>query len=531
MALLLATAGAQQTPVSKPTTVYRIAGTVVNAATGEPVRRATVAALSASDHNTIESAETDSDGRFALEGLAAAKYELTASRRGFLTTFYDEHEGHYNTAIVTGKGQQTEDLIFRLTPAASLHGVVTDEGGDPVENAKVLLFLKPRSHNPGGRITQAAETTTDDTGAYDFGDLAPGEYFLAVSAKPWYALHHAVDVTKRQLDVVPSTSLDVAYPITFFDSTTDEASATPIVLAAGSHEEANISLHAVPALHLVFNPQGVGDEYQGASTLYQSIFGTHVSVGDLTLFPGAPPDFSAVAPGHYVAVQGVPERIMELDAKTSQQVDTSLGKPTIAVTGITQTSNGTALQGQVKLTLESLEITHQQESITTEYGTGEIEFLDVPQGNWELWAEKSGKALPVTSITVGTRTHAGNQLTVLDQPLKVIATVSLSETRVEGYARKDGKGLPGVMVVLVPKEPAAFRALARRDQSDSDGSFALRDVAPGQYTVVAIEDGWELDWERPEVMGRYLPGGISVTVTESSGKLLRLSHEVPVQSR
>jgi hypothetical protein len=78
---------------------------------------------------------------------------------------------------------------------------------------------------------------------------------------------------------------------------------------------------------------------------------------------------------------------------------------------------------------------------------------------------------------------------------------------------------------------AAFPALARRDQSDSDGSFALRDAAPGQYTVVAIENGWDLDWERPEVISRYLPGGIPVTVTEVSGKLVRLSQPVPVQTR
>jgi hypothetical protein len=87
------------------------------------------------------------------------------------------------------------------------------------------------------------------------------------------------------------------------------------------------------------------------------------------------------------------------------------------------------------------------------------------------------------------------------------------------------------MVVLVPKEPGAFRSLVRRDQSDSDGSFSLHDVAPGQYTVVAIEDGWDLDWARPEVIGRYLPQGIAVTVTERQGKLVRLSEPVPVQSR
>jgi hypothetical protein len=87
------------------------------------------------------------------------------------------------------------------------------------------------------------------------------------------------------------------------------------------------------------------------------------------------------------------------------------------------------------------------------------------------------------------------------------------------------------MVVLVPNDPANHLDLFRLDQSDSDGSFELRNVAPGQYTLVAIEDGWELEWERPEVIGRYLPGGIPVTVTESSGKLVRLSEALPVQAR
>jgi hypothetical protein len=87
------------------------------------------------------------------------------------------------------------------------------------------------------------------------------------------------------------------------------------------------------------------------------------------------------------------------------------------------------------------------------------------------------------------------------------------------------------MVVLVPKNRSAFRSLVRRDQSDSDGSFALRDVVPGQYTLVAIPDGWALDWAQPELIGRYLPKGVAVTITENSGKLVRLSEPVPVQAR
>ena len=233
LVLLLATATAQPAPAPSP--LYHITGTVVNAATGEPVQQASVAALSVADHHAAASVKTDNDGRFALQGLAAAKYDLVAFRRGFLLSLYDQHE-LFNTAIVTGEGQRTENLILRMTPTASLHGVVTADDGDPVENAKVLLFLRPRSHDSSARIIQKAETNTDDIGAYDFGDLEPGEYLLAVTAAPWYALHHSALRQKPATD--PSVALDVAYPVTFFDSTTDEASATPILLAGGSREEA-----------------------------------------------------------------------------------------------------------------------------------------------------------------------------------------------------------------------------------------------------------------------------------------------------
>ena len=64
------------------------------------------------------------------EGFAGQRHPLTASKRGFRTVFYDDHEG-YNTAIVTGPDQDTTHLIFFLVPGAVLHGVVSGDGGDP----------------------------------------------------------------------------------------------------------------------------------------------------------------------------------------------------------------------------------------------------------------------------------------------------------------------------------------------------------------------------------------------------------------
>jgi hypothetical protein len=117
-----------------------------------------------------------------------------------------------------------------------------------------------------------------------------------------------------------------------------------------------------------------------------------------------------------------------------------------------------------------------------------------------------------------------------DKPLSLAVTVSASATRVEGFARKDGKAAAGVLVALIPKEPGKIASLSRRDQSDSDGSFGLLNVAPGDYTVLAIEGGWNLDWSDPAVIGRYLPGGIAVTVKDSSDKRVQVSKAVPVQA-
>jgi hypothetical protein len=519
---------------------YRIAGTVVNSATGEPVRRATVSLLSEEFRNTVALVETDSEGRFALAGLAAAKYPLTVSKRGFLTAFYDEHDG-FSTAIVTGADQDTSGIVFRLTPGASLHGVVTGDGGDPVEGAEVMLFLKPRHPGSGARITGAGETRTDDTGAYEFDGLAPGEYLVAVTAKPWYALHRSASEARQRTESGPGVALDVAYPVTFFDSTTDESSASSILLTGGNREEVNVNLRAVPALHLTVPGPDKEDGPRAFTQLRQTIFGATAPSG-----PFDPPimrstengdaEFYGVAPGHYEMTQGNPPRVMEFDATSSQQIDPSLGTPSVSVSGTVRTASGGALPSRLTMVLSPQDIALPAGRIFTESSQGSFQFHPVQPGRWELlaWsgdAAGQGRLMTVVSTTANGSTHAGDLLTVRDKPLTLSVILSDSETRIEGFVRKSGKGQAGVMVVLVPKDPAVFRALTRIDQSDSDGSFSLRDVAPGGYTVVAIENDWEMDRSRPEAFQRYLSQGIAVTVTESSGKLVKLSEGVPVESR
>jgi 5-hydroxyisourate hydrolase-like protein (transthyretin family) len=513
---------------------YRIAGRVVNEVTGEPVRRATVAALAEEDREIVRSAQTDADGRFSIERLPAGKYPLTASKRGFRAAFYDEHD-EFNSAIVTGEGQNTVNLEFRLAPGAVLHGVVTADGGDAAENASVILFKREgdaAQPQGQGEIKEVDGATTDDTGAYEFTNLAAGEYFVAVTTSPWYAMHPPIGSAHRN-EGNESSSLDVAYPVTFFDSTNDEASATPVVLAAGSREQADITLHAVPALHLqVAAPFKANGAAMARPELRQLIFGVQISAesaGFIDAMQSGVAEFNGVAPGRYELVQGDPARISQLDATTSQSVDPNVGTPAVSVSGLLRSSSGAALPENVTVLLEPVGVTRA--TIPTNAHKGKFKFDAVPAGTWSVWASTQGNNLPVVSVTTTETAVAGNQFTVKDRSLSVVANVSQSLTRVEGFARKGGKGLAGAMIVLVPRQPSAYRALVRRDQSDSDGSFSLRDVPAGQYTVIAIEDGWKLDWTRRDNLARFFAGGAAVTVGDRPEAVVSLPQPVAVQAR
>jgi hypothetical protein len=167
---------------------------------------------------------------------------------------------------------------------------------------------------------------------------------------------------------------------------------------------------------------------------------------------------------------------------------------------------------------------------------GSFKMNDVPPGSWlvEALFEDTGlqTQMPVLAVGLrGGRPVAGNRIAVDDKPLSLVVTVSAGNTRIEGFARKDGKGVAGAMVILVPKDISQIAELARRDQSDSDGSFALLNVAPGDYTLVAVDDAWGMDWFDPAVISRYLPHGMAVTVKDKSDKTLRLAEPVPVEAR
>ncbi|MDR3792251.1 MAG: carboxypeptidase regulatory-like domain-containing protein [Terracidiphilus sp.] len=523
--LALAVACGAQRPVYQ-TPSYKVAGTVVNTITGEPVRGATVKLLSQSENTALSTARTDDEGRFALTGISAGKYRLLAARRGYPPALYEQHE-NFSSAVVTGPEQDTEHLVFHLAPAAVLHGVVTADNGEPVEGARVELFRKPGVENPEGRVYLKERTMTDDVGEYEFGNLEVGDYQLAVMADPWYALHSESRPNQAQ------SELDVAYPVTYYDSTTEESAALPIRLGRGSRAEANIVLHAVQAIHITISAPGK-DGSAPPATLRQSILGTMETSETATpnLRTMMTSTQYSLAPGHYELSAGTPPRVVELDATSSGPVDAGAGSPAGSVTGTVETAPGVPYDSLAVVTLVPAGGGSDQRELQAAVTKGRFNIEDVPAGAWTVKMMNGyGYSMQVNAIEVGKRPHASNRLTINGQVLTVVIQASDGAQTIQGFARREGKGVAGTMVVLVPQDLTQYPALARRDQSDSDGSFSLGSVFPGTYTVVALEDAWEMDWARPETISRYLPGGTSVTVSRGAAGVLQLEQTVAVQSR
>lgn len=529
--------GQNPSSVQGPATTggFRIAGKVVNALAGNPLARARVTIVDSKNQQKTESTLTSEDGSFEFLHLGAAKYALNGAKRGFISAAYEQHE-RFSTAIVTGSGLDTEHLLLRLAPDALLRGTVLDESGEPVRGATVSLYREDRQVGVE-RIHKMRTESTDDQGSYEFSPLDSGTYFVSAMATPWYAVHQVSSAAagrgnRREVD----RSLDVAYPEAYYKDATEPEEASPIPIRGGDRLEADIHLNPVPALHLIFR-MGDHDPYFPPILLRPAFDGmTPVpNAGWEMVSPGLF-EIGGVAPGTYtVRIPGTgPEKSSMLDLNLDlkedfEEIDASKGEPASRLKASLRMVGGEKLPSELRVGLRNskLRVVAWQEVD----GKGQVEFDDMPPGKYEMLVQGPGRAYSLVRVSSGSAETAGDRINVAaGRSLEVSLLIAGSTTDVEGFAARDGHPVAGAMVVLVPKDAGSNRTLFRRDQSDLDGSFKLSNVIPGSYTIVAIFNGWDLDWASPAVMRAYSQHGKTITVGDGKGSI-ELPDAVEVQAR
>ncbi|HEY4054478.1 MAG TPA: carboxypeptidase-like regulatory domain-containing protein [Terriglobales bacterium] len=517
IAVCAASALAAQTSPPGSESRYRIAGMVVSKTDGRFLARARVSIGNVKNQKEVFSVVTSDDGKFEFTGLAAGKYFLQGDKRGYLPGSYDQHE-QYSTAIVTGAGIDTENLILRLPPAAYITGKVLDESGDPVRRATVNLYQI--NHNEGvGRIIGVRAVTTDDLGAYELGPQTPGTYFVSASAMPWYAMHGSSSEGSGNAPVGHvDSALDVAYALTYYGDVTDADSATPIQLRGGDRLQADIHLNPVQALHLYFHaandpqrgvpfPQLVRSGLGGDEEMVQS-YVQPVSPGlwEITGIPAG--RYSVRIPG----TDGNRSEIKQVDITNDrQELDTS-GAEALGVVNISARVPGeNTLPPQLAV---GLRLPHANIKAWQMFDAkGEAHLQQVASGRHEVVVWNFGKAYSIAQISSSDAEISGHTINV-PQGGTVSASLTLitGMGNVTGFAKLAGRAVAGAMVVLVPKDPTLNPDLFRRDQTDLDGSFQLNSVVPGAYTIMAIQDGWDLDWSEPASIAPYMKQGQTIEI-------------------
>jgi protocatechuate 3,4-dioxygenase beta subunit len=513
---------------AKPAT-FRVAGTVVSSVDGRPLARAEVFLIDTKNPKIRQWMITSDDGHFEFNQVAKGKYSLEGGKRGFIRQAYNQHE-EYSTAIVTGADVPTEDLVLRLTPTAIISVKILDESGEPVRKASVMLYREDRSSGVR-RIQGVGSSSTDDLGSCEFTRLNAGTYFLGVTATPWYAMHPA-SVPANGPDRSSSNevhSFDVVYPPTYFGDTSEADSAAPIVIKGGDQEQAEIRLSPVQSLHLVF--AAAEDKQHGVSMPRLERLGfegtelpqmgetQNVSPGlyEITIAPGR---YKVTLPGSTPA---------EIDLATNgQDLSQVRGEALSTVKATVRIFGEAKLPQPFYVQLRPVDGSTAVGQTVDE--KGEVTFANVNPGQYNIFGGTNNKGYAVVKVSSQGSETPGHSLNV---PPGSSLTTSISLVgglvNVEGYAKRAGKAAPGAMVVLVPDHPESNRELFRRDQSDLDGSFNLQGIAPGSYGVIAIEDGWNLDWALPTVIGPYLKGAKTVTITAQHGQSMQLPEPIEVQ--
>ena len=522
---------------NSPDTKFKIAGTIVNALNGAPIAKARVSIFDTSNRANPASMITSENGHFEFPGLKPGKFSLQGAKRGFISAAYDQHE-QYSTAIVTGAGLDTESLVLRLTPLALLAGQIIDEAGDPVRHAGITLY---QENHAGGldRIIPVGRASTDDQGSYEFPSLAPGNYFVSVAAKPWYAIHPVSSSSDGTANPPPgvASSLDVAYPTTYYSGATEADGATPIPVRGGDRLQIDVHLNPVPALHLVFR---VPNDQQGFSgpVFQKRVFDTVENVqteGMQSVAPGVY-ELTGIPAGKYIVRRSEPKtrqllQSKEIDlARNGQELDESISEPAGAAKLSVKLPRGDQFPKQFSIALQdSRRRTVAFRPVDT---AGEVTFGDLPAGKYAILVSSATKAYSVVRTSSQGVETSGHELNVTSGvSLDVTVFLAGGVVTPEGFAKRGDKPMAGAMVILVPKDPESHQEMLRRDQSDLDGSFVLRGVIPGTYTVVAVEDAWGFSWLQPSVLSRHVQHGQKVTIGELMEGPMHLPDRVEVQTR
>lgn len=235
-------------------TRFKVDGVVVNSVTGKPIPRALVQIFT-----PIQSAMlTGSQGEFSFSGVPGGAAHITAFKPGFINKKTSVYTNGRGPIII---GPKTGRVVLRLEPEAVISGTVTGKDDEPLEhvNIEVLVSRLVRGHRQllpanalnAGRFVSSANPQTDEEGSFRLPKLPAGTYYVAVKPQN--------DSRRPPSNSSDKIKNDAGYPaLVYYPDVSDFDAAMPIELLAGQHLVLNFSLKQVAVFPISGTVSGLG---------------------------------------------------------------------------------------------------------------------------------------------------------------------------------------------------------------------------------------------------------------------------------
>jgi hypothetical protein len=529
-----------QAQPSKPEDLCSVEGQVVNAVTGEPIRRANISLIRSEPRQgepgppTSYSAQSNSSGQFAMKDIEPGKYVLTVNRNGYVHFIYGARRTMQPGATLSLIRQQhITDLALKLTPQAVITGRILDAEGEPVADARVAIegyqYINGRkqlmsSFSGGGH-------TTNDLGEYRLFGVAPGKYYLSATAM----LAGQMFPGDRSASAGPEED----YVPTYYPGTVDPASASQLdVPAGGQLSSIDLVLSKGRTVHVKGH---ISHGLSGRQNV--SIFLTPRNPGPMVrpmrnnhIDAAGNFDIGDVRPGQYYLTAGLNEGgksrqarvLVDVGGNNVEGLNVVIG-PGITVKGHLRTEGDSADLSNVRLILQPRDpggmMFGSQDKANAD---GLFEISNAAPDRYNLYVGGLPSGAYVKAIRSGQVDvlASGLDMTSGASPADMEVVISPKAAAVTGVAQNPDTGnpMPGAMVVLIPQEQQ------RKEQqtyykfvvSDQNGAFSLTDLTPGEYKAYAWEDIEIGAYMDPDFMKPIEEKGEAVSLQEGEQKTLTL---------
>ena len=549
--------GGQLTPPTSNTPPEKrcvLTGHVVNALTGEPVKKVNVSLTTRNGGNAGGtngpanrggySASSEADGTFRIEGIEPGNYSLSGEKSGFLRANYGAKKPEQSgTVLSLSPGQQMADVTVSLFPQAVITGKVTDMDGDPVAGGMVQVIRQTWMRGKL-RYMPRGGGPINDLGEYRVANLSPGKYYLSVQQYPMGRMGG------QEPNPAPGKP-DIRPVRTYYPGVTAFAGATPIEVKAGQ-DMAGLDIRMQSAQTYHIRGKVVGNLPEGSpenATISVSPRDEQVFAfmgGRSNMKPDGTFDIAGVAPGSYTLnyfvlsgnVRSGGHQNVEVGAGDVEGVTLALAAPgsmrgMVRVEGTPQANTAAVDGANVHISLMPSEMGNMMGPVPNAKVAKDGSFTldNISPGKYFVQANAPNGTY-LKSIRYGSAEILGKELDLsggAGGEIEVVFRYGPGE--VDGVIQQAQNAANGgnaaqsaitAQIMLVPDTLNADGSGIRFGSTNSSGGFTMAGVPPGHYRAYALEEVNLSEMQNPEILKQLEQKGTDVEVKENDKKQIQL---------